>query len=255
MYKKISILFLVVIAVNFTMIFYSYADNTNNVKDYLNYLTEQEARNLQKNINSIRSNHGLDVVIVITDNTEGKRSRDFADDYYDYNGYGVGSRHSGLLMLINMEIREVWISTTGKAIDIFTDRRISYMLDNITHQLSKGNYYEACNVFIDDVINYTEGQSYSKRVSNMAKSFPVYIVALVISVALTFYVSRTSKGKTTTSFMTYEETNSFALTQRKDDYIRESTVRTRIHSESSGGGSSTHRGSSGRMHGGGGRKF
>jgi len=67
-----------------------------------------------------------------------------------------------------------------------------------------------------------------------------------------------SKGKITINSGTYEEPGSFVLTETRDDYIRESTTRTRI-SESSGsrGGnvSSTHTGSSGRTHGGGGKKF
>jgi len=83
-----------------------FAESSKNVKDYLNYLTAEEK---------------LDVVIVITDNTQGKSSRDFADDFYDYNGYGIGTRKSGLLMLVNMQNREIWISTCGDAIDIFTD--------------------------------------------------------------------------------------------------------------------------------------
>ena len=98
---------------------YAVSGELSNVKDYLDYLTDDEESELQEAIDSVRTGYNLDVVIVITDDTEGKSSKDFADDYYDYNGHGVGSDSSGLLMLINMAEREVWISTTGKAIDIF----------------------------------------------------------------------------------------------------------------------------------------
>ena len=68
--------------------------------------------------------YDMDIVIVITDDVKGKSSMDFADDFYDDNGYGIGFDSSGLLFLVNMEDREVWISTAGTAIKVFTDARI-----------------------------------------------------------------------------------------------------------------------------------
>ncbi|ADU74878.1 MAG TPA: TPM domain-containing protein [Hungateiclostridium thermocellum] len=249
-----------------------FAESSKNVKDYLNYLTAEEIASLQSDIDSIKKSYKLDVVIVITDNTQGKSSRDFADDFYDYNGYGIGTRKSGLLMLVNMQNREIWISTCGDAIDIFTDNRISIMEDNVIRHLSNNDYYSACKTFIRDVKNYAYdgvpyGQyrsqsdtniTYADKVSRRIKSVSIYITALVISLGATLILSLSSKGKITINSGTYEEPGSFVLTETRDDYIRESTTRTRI-SESSGsrGGnvSSTHTGSSGRTHGGGGKKF
>ena len=34
-----------------------------------------------------------------------------ADDFFDYNGYGLGDDRSGVLLYINMSTRDVWIST------------------------------------------------------------------------------------------------------------------------------------------------
>ncbi|HHV30451.1 MAG TPA: TPM domain-containing protein [Clostridium sp.] len=271
MYKKTSVSLLAVLFSIFILCIAQigvYAENSNNVIDYLNYLTDSEITNLQADIDSIKNTYGLDVVIVITDNTDGKSSRDFADDFFDYNGYGIGRDYSGLLMLINMQDREVWISTSGEAIDIFTNSRISTMEDNIIGPLSNAKYYNACRTFISDVKSYANagvprGQyrvesdmTYADKVSRTIKSLPVYIVALIISVGSTLVLSFSSKGKVTINSSTYEENGSFVLSERRDDYIRESTVKTKIE-RSSGGSqkSSTHTSSSGRTHGGGGKKF
>ena len=104
------------------------AYSSDNVNDELNYLSENEIIEIQSEIEHVVNTHGLDIAIVITDDTDGKSSRSFADDYYDSHGFGIGNDASGLLLLINMDIREVWISTTGKAIDIFTDSRINSIL-------------------------------------------------------------------------------------------------------------------------------
>ena len=250
------------------------ATNERNVKDYLNYITDSEKLELQNSVESVVKNHNLEVVIVITDNTEGKSSMDFADDFYDNNGYGVGSDYSGILLLINMDKRETWISTTGKAIDIFTDSRISDMNNNVTGELSKKEYYKACKTFIADVENYTnmgipKGQqrvdsstdiiytetTYFQKVFKLIKFFPIYIGALIISIIATILASLSSKGKSTINSQTYEG-GSFVLSQAKDDFIREATTMVKIQTPSNNGAkSSTHSGSSGRSHGGGGGKF
>jgi uncharacterized protein len=270
LYKRVSIVLLIFMFVLLAAQIGVYAYNSENVIDDLGYLTETEVTNLQSSIDRIKENYRLDTVIVITDNTQGKSSRDFADDYFDYNGYGIGSDYSGLMLLINMNKRDVYISTSGKAIDIFTDRRIDNILDDVAESLSNRDYYQACCEFISNVKSYAysgvpsnqyrvnTNRNYFHNVLSMLKFFPIYIVALIISVIATLVVTFSSKGKITTNCVTYEENGSFALSETRDNYIRESTVRTRIQSSSSGGGSgrsSTHRSSSGRSHGGGGRRF
>ena len=277
MYRKFSFLILIFVFISLFAGTTAYASNPINVVDKLGYLSENEIQQLQTRIDEIKSTYSLDTVIVITDNTEGKDSTQYADDYYAYNDYGLDSRYSGLLMLINMDIREVAISTTGRAIDIYTDNRISSMINNVTSPLSNSNYYAACNKFIDNVITYAnsgvpKGQyreerdpdlnyynlTYLQKVARMLKLWPVYVIPLIISIAATLIISYSSKGKVTTTSRTYEEGGSFVLNQNTDQYIRETTTRTRIQSQSSGGGggrSSTHRGSSGRSHGGGRGRF
>lgn len=256
-----------------------------NVKDYLNYLKDNEVSELQSEIDKVKGDFSLDVVIVITNKTDGKSSMEYADDYYDKNGYGVGGDHSGLLMLINMEKREVWISTTGKAIDIFTDSRISDMVSHVKTLLSNGKYYDASKIFISDVRNYASmgvpnGQhrvdtganpgtypeintgvnsqmTYMDRVIRLTKSFMVFIIALAVSIIATVLVSISGKGKVTINNQTYEGKGSFVLSDVRDDFIRESTTRTKIQksSNSSDTNSSTHSSSSGTSHGGGGGGF
>lgn len=235
-----------------------YISNPVNVVDNLGYLSESEIQHLQARIDEIKESYKLDVVILITDNTYGKSSMDYADDYYNDNDYGIDSKHSGLLMLINMQTREVWISTTGRAIDIFTDNVIRSLVNKVTSHLSYENYYYACNTFIDEVTQYAKynDPSYMGRVSRMLRWWPAYVIPLIISIASTLAIAYSSKGKITTSNRTYEESGSFVLTQNTDQYLRETTTRVKIKTESSGGGgSTTHRSSSGRRHGGGGGRF
>jgi len=240
-----------------------------NVKDFMNYLKDDEVKELQTIIEAINKDYKLDVVVVITKDTQGKSSRDFADDYYDNNGFGVGVDYSGLLLLINIDKREIWISTTGRAIDIFTDARITDITKAITSELSNGKYNEACKTFVNEVRKYAElgvpqGQhrvevntgervSYFQRVIQIIKFLPVYLGAFIISIIATIIASLSSKGKVTINNRTYED-GTFVLADSRDDFVREYVTKTKIET-SSNNKSSTHSGSSGRSHGGGGGSF
>lgn len=246
------------------------AYTSDNVKDFMNYMSAGEVSDLQSRIEGIRSTRGLDVVIVITGDLEGKAPTAYADDYFDYNGYGIGSDRSGLLLLVSMGTRDVAISTSGKAISIFTDSRLDDILDDVSSYLSDNEYYKACVEFLEQVDYYATlgapggsdnagSRSYLSRAASIAKSPIVYLIAAIIALIATLAVSSASKGMATITNRTYEESGSFELTASRDDFLRETTSRVRISSpsNSSGGskGSSVHRSSSGRIHGGRSRKF
>lgn len=248
------------------------AAETTNVKDYLNYLSETEVKELQDRINEISSKYSLDTVVVITDNTAGKSSMQYADDFYDYNNYGLDEEESGVLMLINMNAREVWISTKGKAITIFTDNTIEAMVNDIRKYLSDKNYYGASSKFLEKVDYYcdkklmTESSSYASRLKGSVTSLSTYIFSLIVSIVVTLIVTQKSKWKVTVNNRTYEGYRSFNLTNQRDILVSENTTRTRIERESneshsvrnySGNSdrSTTHRSSSGSTHGGGGGSF
>ncbi len=87
----------------------------------------RKKRTLTAKLGEISSRQKLDVVIVTENGLGGKSIRDFADDYFDYNGYGYGKGKDGILLLVDMDSRNYWMSTRGYAIDVFTDARIDYI--------------------------------------------------------------------------------------------------------------------------------
>lgn len=272
MFKRGIVFFLTFLLLLLAQQARGYAYESKNVKDSLNYLSSDQVTEIQRLIEKTVAAYNLDVVVVITDDTQGKSSQNYADDYYDSLGYGVGTDRSGLLMLINMKEREVWISTTGRAIDIFTDSRIAQMVDSITGFLSGKNYYGASTEFVNQVAYYAtqgvpagqyrnpiEPSTYMDRVIRQMKSIWVYVIPLAIAILATIIPSLSHKGKITINDHTYEDKDSFQLSGSQDDFLRESTTMVKIQNNNPGGsggmGSSTHTGSSGTTHGGGGGKF
>ena len=66
----------------------AWAENPEKVVDKARLFSEEEASHLQEFCEDAIQATGMDVVIVTTDDTEGKTAQEYADDYFDYNGYG-----------------------------------------------------------------------------------------------------------------------------------------------------------------------
>ena len=236
------------------------------VYDYAELLTEDQEKQLSLKAKDILARHNIDIAIVTVNTTNGLSSMEYADDFYDYNPFGYGKDATGLLMLINMEEREVWISTTGNAITIFTDRNIDSLLDAVYTGLSQGDYYKAGNTFLSESKRYiSKWEFQQKPFRERYTVFGVLFFALFwgfgtggfITFILFIFSKKSISGKPNMS--TYQD--NFKLTTRRDNFLSTNTTRSAIPKDvsSSGtsrsGGSTTHSSSSGRSHGGGGRKF
>lgn len=270
---------MVAIVILLTLVSSPVKANTKHVIDEMDFLTQEEMDQLESDILGIQDAYMIDVVIVITDNLEGKSTVAYADDYFDYNGYGIDGE--GVLMLIDMENRKVWISTAGTQTIPLFQPNIDSILDYVTPPLSNQSYYESCSLFLENIqyilnagnssnMNNTGIQSntdntvnlhYEVQTSSASGSFfntPVYIiVAIVIGLIIggipTAVITFQSKGKNTVSSRTYEATNSFNLLRQVDQFTHETMTQRTIQTNNNSGGS--HRGSSGSSHGGGGRSF
>ena len=243
-------------------------NETEKVYDFADLFTMYEEEQLYNQITNYISETNLDMAVVTINNNPKNSAMRYADDFYDYNYFGTGNNHNGLLFLIDMDTREMWISTTGEAIIMYDDNRIDKILDSAYYEIEDENYYGTALAFIDESEYYfglgtpkSNKNSYidtngnyvesSKRRSNFSPVFPI-----IISVVIIFIMKGKHKTikKATTAFMYMTEKK---ITSREDVFLTTHTDRVYDppSSSSGGGGSSSHRSSSGRSHGGGGRRF
>lgn len=233
--------------------------------------TAEEITKLETEANSLSNTYHMDIVIVTTKDTDGKTSREYADDFFDYESFGVGDNHDGILFLIDMDNREVYISTSGIGIKYLTDERIEGILDKVFDNVVSGDYYEVANGFLKGTNDYLESgipsSQYNKSEYIKPKNkltFTDIIISLVggILTSSIFYFTIKSVYKTPRNgnSFAYKE-NSFVNLTSNEDKLIDTFVTHRIipkptdNSNSSSGRSTTHTSSSGNTHGGGGRKF
>ena len=227
--------------------------------DQADLLTAEEEAKLLEMLDEISQRQRLDVVIVTADNMGGKTTEAYADDFFDYGGYAA----DGVLMLVNMEDRKVWISTTGYGITAFTDAGIDYILDQIEGELSGENYARAMEIFAencDDFINQARsGDPYDTHNLPEEPFDPVFtaIVALVIGLIVALIATGIMRSKLKSVRNKYEAADYVRPGSMQVTVAREIFLYRQVHRvpRPKDGGSSTHRSSSGQTHGGGGRSF
>lgn len=264
--RKLIIISFIIFIMSFVMNSgISDASETNRVIDDANIISESEEAELNDKIKDIQSDN-FDVVILTVNSLGSKSEQEYADDYYDYNGYGFDDEHSGVLFLISMGERKYHISTTGKGIKAFTDYGIGKIKDEVKPYLSDGEYYNACYKFLDMtkdfVAAYKNGKPYDtnnhyKEKANIPLreviAFAVSLVIALIIVGVMKHNMNTARPKGYAG--EYIKYGSLNMTKESDTFMYSNVNKTEKQTESSGGGSSTHTGSSGETHGGGGGSF
>lgn len=233
------------------------------VYDFANLLTDSEEQTLAARIRAFCQQTNLDLPLVTINDAEGKSSRAYADDFYDYNGFGVGENADGMLLLIDMDNRQAYLSTTGRGISLFTDSAIYDVTDPVAQRLGDGDYFGGCQTGIDLIIRHVEEEmekaTPAGRLVRSARRLPIYLlIAGGISAIILWGMARGHKtARRARNAASYLDQQSLFFPLRDDQFIRSSLTRSRIESSSSGGGggTSTHSGSSGSSHGGGGSSF
>ena len=237
------------------------------VVDLADLLDNSEEADLLSMLDEISNRQELDVVVVTVNTLDGKTPMDYADDFYDYNGYGFGENRDGVLLLVSMEDRDWWISTTGYGITVFTDAGIEYISEKFLPDLSDGNYADAFTTYAelcDEFITQARtGEPYDTN--NLPKEpfnvFTSLLISLAVGILVSLIVTGKMKGKLKTVRMQpaaeeYVRKGSMLVTESSDLFLYSHVDRrAKSKDNDSGGGSSTHTSSSGSSHGGGGGKF
>lgn len=262
------------------------------VFDQAGLFSETEIIQLEEKIAQCRKSTKMDVVIVSAYADEERSAEEYADDYYDYGGFGVGKKASGVLLLYYMDGPgqpggECYISTAGTMINMLTDERIESILDDVYGDLGNRDFAGATEHFLEDVKAYVKegvesGQyTYDRDTGEIVRyhSIRLYEVAIAMVIAGILagfvcldikkrYAMKQSSREVSNSLQAYRADCAFHFSVAGDKmvnkYVRSVPIPRntssgsggRGHSGSSSAGRSTiHTSSSGSSHGGGGRRF
>ena len=248
--------------------------------DDADLLSESEEAELLAKLEEISERQQCEIAVVTKYSIGSQTPMDYADDFFDYNGYGWGEGKEGLLLLLSMEERDYYLSGHGDfAAYAFMDA-IDYTADQFLPYLKGGNYYYAFSAYADtcdDLLTRAHngnpyrlpsGQSYFPDSGNETRDegFPTGAAvaggglgSLLGFLPVSAMKSKLKSVRYQPSANTYIRPNSLDLRVSNDAFLYSQVTRvarpTNEGRTGGGGGGGFHVSSSGSSHFGGGGKF
>lgn len=222
---------------------------------------------LNDRADALSKKYACDTAVVFISSTGGRSIQAYADDFYDYNGYGYGTEDAGILLMVAVEDRSFALSTYGPAAYTFSDYGQLYMDEAYIPCLRNSDWAGAAEAYLQvcqELLEYEleHGRPYDMG-NQKQESFigAKILLSLVIGFVLAFIPIGVMKRKMLNvrkqeDAADYLKSGSFHLSRNYDRYITSQVTRVAKPKENNnsrsggGGGSSFHVSSSGRSHGG-----
>ncbi len=249
-------------------------DTSKKIYDFADLFSDAEEKNLFDKAVTYIKKYDMDIAVVtIKENNKGS-AKSYAEDFYDYNDFGENKSKDGLILLIDMDNRELWITTTGYAQLVYDDGRLEKILDDIYYYASIEDYGMSAASFIDTASRFADlgvadsnsnyyvddnGEMVKKKSAN-------YLISILVAFALSsfttyIFISRHKGIRAVNEAGNYLNKEKTRIHMPMGHFLTTFTSRVPIvhnsfdSTSSSHGGSSISHGSSGTSHGGGGRHF
>lgn len=256
------------------------------VFDNAGLFTQQEKAELERQLSDAMEAMNMDLAVLTVTDAKGYSAEAYADNFYEQQNLGVGNDHSGAVCVIDMDNRELRISTEGMMSRILTDDRLNTILDRAAEDIGNEKYLSGVEIMIDEIVGYqasgvVQGQYHYDRDTGAVDVYRKRSIAwyealfalaaagaaagLTCSSVVKQYKMESERRQSLNYHMAYRGASAFAFALSNDLFINKVVSQRRIQTtprggSGAGGGSSAgrstmHRSSSGRSHGGGGRKF
>lgn len=267
------------------------AAGTRRVFDDAGLFTQDQIKGFEEQVENLRDTMKMDVVLVTAKETGGRSAQQYADDFYDNGGFGTRSDYSGVLFLIDMDNRELLVSTSGAMIRFVTDKRREAMYDRAYICASAGDYAGVMGSFLAHMEEYYRAGIPGGQYNYDAETGAIHVyrsirwyeglIALAVAAFCAAgaclnvkreYAMKQERGRASGFNLAYRADAQFVFGSQSDMLVDSNVTRSVMPRNTggrmggSGGGfggstggagrSTTHTSSSGRVHGGGGgRKF
>lgn len=115
--------------------------------------SDEQIAEMKQKIKKIQDEYGIDLVIFTDKSSYGFDHGIYAADFHQFCGYGFGDDFTGSVLMICMEEgnRGWWTAATGKVQEVYTEKVINAIDDNLEPYMVAGNYGEGVLNYIDDI--------------------------------------------------------------------------------------------------------
>ena len=243
------------------------ADGSALVTDGADLFTDKEESKLIKKLSRVSDKRDCDIAVFTTGDLEGKEAVDYVDDAMEDAQLGYDRDRGAVALLIFVDEtdpsnREVRVATDQTANEYFSDDDDDRVIDAIVGDLSKGSYAKAAMEYADtcdSVFADALGEKGSRGVSPGWIFGDLGIGAVLALIMGTYQKSKLKTARRKSGATDYKADGGITFSVNKDSLVDQRTERKKIEKEetreSSHESGTTHTTSSGKKHGGAGRKF
>lgn len=252
------------------------------VFDRAGLFSGKECKELEELAQKLEKKYKMNFLLLTTAEAGGLSASQYAEAFYEDEGYDTNGKKGGIVLLIDMDNREMNLVTDGNMIYYITDEREEKIYDAGEASVRRGEYGNAMYAMLKKTEEYMEAgipgnqYVYDTETGKIIRYRSVTVSEALIAFAAALLCAGTPCiviCRRYSSVRKYEyeisQNAGMELLKKEDRLVNQFVTKRRIpKSTSSGGGggggrssggggrTSVHRSSSGRSYGGGhGRKF
>lgn len=273
--KKLFAMLIAILVISSPITVFAEEVHVTEVYDLAEVLSTEEVEKLKILGNDIVQELDINVIFLTANDTHGKSSMVYSDDFYDGIEGPVCYSEDGIICFVDLYNSYDYIGTCGSAIDNISDYEVEKILDR-AFEVPEENYYGRLNALATWAAHYYNESStgstgdydfvYDSDRSFITKLFTAIFTKWWIPLFVTLgfnivVIGQHNKANKKIDTSIYLDKSRTTFRKGEDRFIRSyQTVSKDYYKprESSSGRSSSrgssHRSSSGRSHGGGGRR-
>lgn len=224
------------------------------IYDDANLLTDEEIADLEEKAAVYYDEWKTDFIVITSNDADGKFIERYMGDFTDELSDKFNRAEDNMVVLtMKMDNRDILVSSFGFGEEYIDDNRMDYIRNNITPDLSSGDYYEAYILFFELADSYL---GVSPGINPHSIFFNLYfqiIVAVGLAGIIVFLMAYSSGGRVTVTNNTYMDHKNTRVVGQHDRFIRKTVTKRKKPSNNNGGGGRSGGGGGGIT--GGGRSY
>lgn len=209
------------------------------IYDDAKLLTDEEAADLEEKAAAYYDEWKTDFIIITTNDADGKDIGIYMEEFADKLADEFNRPEENMVILtMDMGSRDITINGFGLGEKYIDNDRIDYIRNDITSDLSNGDYYNAYLRFFelaDSYLGITPGINPNSIFFNL---YFQIAVAVGLAAVIVFFMAYSSGGRVTVTNSTYMDQENTRVIRQHDRFIRKTVTRRKKPSNNSGGGSS-----------------
>lgn len=124
------------------------------VFDEAGLFSGSETAQLSEMAAKLEETYHMNFLMLTVEDAQGRSSRDVAERFYENGGYDSDGKRGGILLLIDLDNRELNLVTNGEMILYITDAREERIYDAGYEYAAEGDYGKAMTAMLEQTASY-----------------------------------------------------------------------------------------------------